>query len=214
MNNYKLAELAITSLKICYKEAACSLIYENELQLLISARLSAKCKDARVNNVTPALFSQFKNLEDFCKADILKIENIIKPCGLYKTKAIQIIGMCKMLKKVYNSKIPDNIQELIKLPGIGRKIANLIVGEIFKKPAVIVDTHCFRITKRLGLQNENNEIKAEAILRKILPKEESRDFCHRLVVHGRLVCRIKPICENCCMNSFCKKHITQNFANT
>ncbi|MDR1467393.1 MAG: endonuclease III [Oscillospiraceae bacterium] len=205
LSRLEITKLAIKSLKNQYKEAKCSLNYSSDLELLISARLSARCTDARVNIVTRNLFNRFKTLESFCKSEEKEIEEIIKSCGLYKTKAREIIKMCKILKERFNSKIPDNIKELVELPGVGRKIANLMMGEFFNKPAVIVDVHCFRITKRIGIQNEKNAIKAEMVLKKLLPPKESCEFCHRLVMHGRVVCKSqKPLCEKCCMNFFCK----------
>lgn len=207
MDNKKLAKLAVDALKLEYKDPTCSLKYKDPLQLLIATRLAAQCTDARVNLVTPILFKKYKNVAEFSTANILDVENIIKSCGFYHTKARDIIAMCKMLKEKYNSIVPDKIEELIKLPGIGRKTANLVVGDIYNKPAVVVDTHCIRITKRLGFHNLKDATKIEKILRDCLNLNESNDFCHRLVLHGRAVCKaINPKCEKCVMKSFCNHY--------
>lgn len=205
MTNEKLAQLAVPALKKEYPQAECSLNYIDPLQLLISTRLAAQCTDARVNMVTPQLFKKFKTVYDFAKAQPEEVEKLIKSCGFYHAKAKDIVNMCKMLIEKFGATVPSSIEELVKLPGVGRKTANLIVGDIFKKPAVVVDTHCMRITRRLGFHDLKNPEKIEKILRQVLPKEESNDFCHRLVLHGRAVCKAqKPQCEKCCMNSFCK----------
>lgn len=205
MNNNKRASLAIEALKKEYPDAICSLIYTDPLQLLIATRLAAQCTDARVNMVTPALFERFKTVQDFAEANGSEVEEYIHSCGLYKTKAKDIVAMCKMLCENYNGIVPDTIEELIKLPGVGRKTANLVVGDIFGKPAVVVDTHCIRITSRLGFHNIKDAAKIEKILRQILPPQESNDFCHRLVLHGRAVCDArKPKCDICCMREFCE----------
>lgn len=204
MDNKEKALLAIKELKKEYPDAICSLVYTDPLQLLIATRLAAQCTDKRVNMVTPKLFKRFKTARDFADADISEVENYIHSCGLYKTKARDIVAMCQMLCEKYNSIVPDTIEELVKLPGIGRKTANLVVGDIFGKPAVVVDTHCIRITGRLGFHNIKDAAKIETILRKVLPPDESNNFCHRLVLHGRAVCDARnPKCENCCMNYFC-----------
>ncbi len=210
MDNKEKANLAIYELKKEYPEAVCSLIYKEPLQLLIATRLAAQCTDKRVNTVTPALFKRFKCAEDFAEAQISEVEEYIKSCGLYKTKARDIVAMCKMLCSEYNGVVPDTIEELIKLPGIGRKTANLVVGDIFGKPAVVVDTHCIRITSRLGLHSTKDAVKIEKLLRELLPPDESNDFCHRLVLHGRAVCSARtPKCGECCMNYFCDYKINQ-----
>ena len=204
MENKEKALLAIEKLKKAYPDAICSLVYTDPLQLLIATRLAAQCTDKRVNMVTPALFERFKTAQDFANADVSEVEEYIHSCGLYKTKARDIVAMCKMLCEDFGGIVPDTIQQLVKLPGVGRKTANLVVGDIFKKPAVVVDTHCIRITSRLGFHNIKDATKIETILRKILPPEESNDFCHRLVLHGRAVCDARnPKCENCCMNDIC-----------
>ena len=205
MTDRKRAALAVEALKKEYPDAICSLVYTDPLQLLIATRLAAQCTDLRVNMVTPALFDRFKTVADFAQADITEVEGYIKSCGLYKTKAKDIVNMCVMLRDRFGGKVPDTIEQLTTLPGVGRKTANLIIGDIFKKPAVVVDTHCIRITGRLGFHTIKDAAKIEKILRDIFPPEESNDFCHRLVLHGRAVCDArKPKCDVCCMKEFCK----------
>lgn len=205
MTDRKRAALAVEALKKEYPDAICSLVYTDPLQLLIATRLAAQCTDLRVNMVTPALFDRFKTVDDFAQADITEVEEYIKSCGLYKTKAKDIVNMCIMLRDRFGGKVPDTIEQLTALPGVGRKTANLMIGDIFKKPAVVVDTHCIRITGRLGFHTIKDAAKIEKILRDILPPEESNDFCHRLVLHGRAVCDArKPKCDVCCMKEFCK----------
>lgn len=208
MTKKQIAENAVKALKKEYPDAICSLIYTDPLQLLIATRLAAQCTDARVNIVTPALFERFKTVDDFAEATEEEVAEYIKSCGLYKTKSRDIVAMAQMLRDKFGGVVPDNIDDLTKLPGIGRKTANLVCGDIFGKPAVVVDTHCIRITHRLGLHDLKDQKKIEFALRDLLPPEESNDFCHRLVIHGRAVCQArKPMCENCCMNEFCKKKI-------
>ncbi len=208
MRKKEIALKAVEALKKEFPEAICSLTYKDPLQLLVATRLAAQCTDARVNMVTPDLFAKYKTAEDFANADITDVENLIKSCGLYKTKAKSLVDMGKVLVGDYNGKVPDTLEELIKLPGIGRKTANLVMGDIYGKPAVVVDTHCIRITRRLGLHTEKDQKKIEFILRDLLPPEESNDFCHRLVLHGRKTCDArKPKCEECCMKDFCRKKI-------
>ena len=207
MTKKELAVKAVNALKIQFPDAKCSLIYNTPLDLLVATRLSAQCTDARVNMVTPALFENYKTAEDYANADISDVENLIKSCGLYKTKAKSLVEMGKKLVEDYNGEVPDSLEKLIKLPGIGRKTANLIMGDIYGKPAVVVDTHCIRITKRLGLHNEKDQKKIEFILKDLLPPEESNDFCHRLVLHGRATCTARsPKCDKCCMKNFCNKN--------
>ena len=186
-------------------------MYDDPLQLLIATRLAAQCTDARVNIVTPALFERFKTVDDFAQADVSEVEEYIKSCGLYKTKAKDIVAMAKALKENFGGVVPDTIEQLVTLPGIGRKTANLVVGDIFHKSAVVVDTHCIRITSRLGFHSIKDPVKIEKILRQILPPEESNDFCHRLVLHGRAVCTARsPKCELCCMREFCPTALNSN----
>ena len=206
MTKKQIALKAVDALKKEYPDAICSLTYDDPLQLLIATRLAAQCTDARVNMVTPALFERFKNAEDFANATYDEVAEYIKTCGLYKTKSKDLVELGKMLVANYNGQVPDTLEELIKLPGIGRKTANLVMGDIFKKPAVVVDTHCIRITRRLGLHTEKDAKKIEFILRDLLPQDESNDFCHRIVLHGRAVCTArKAMCDNCCMSEFCRK---------
>ncbi|MGX8702423.1 endonuclease III [Caproiciproducens sp.] len=205
MTKKQRAALAVEALKKEYPGAVCSLTYTNPLQLLIATRLSAQCTDARVNLVTPALFARFPTLEAFTKGTVEEIEELIHSCGLYKTKARDIFAMCRMLKEEYSGVVPDSIEELTRLPGVGRKTANLVVGDIYHKPAVVTDTHCIRICGKIGLSEGKEPFKVEKQLRAILPPEESNDFCHRLVLHGRAVCTARsPKCELCCMKEFCK----------
>ena len=203
------ALLAVEALKKEYPDAICSLEYEKPHELLISTRLAAQCTDLRVNMVTPALFKTFPSIDAFANADVAKVEALIRTCGLYKTKAKDIVNMCIMLRDVYGGTVPDTIEELTKLPGIGRKTANLIVGDVYHKPAVVCDTHCIRITNLLGLSTSKNPLQVEKQLREILPPADSNDFCHRLVLHGRAVCKARrPDCENCCMKTFCSHYET------
>lgn len=208
MTSKKIALKAIDALKNKYPDAICSLVYSDPFELLVATRLSAQCTDARVNMVTPALFQRFKGVDAFADAQAEEVGEYIKSCGLYKTKAKDLVKMAQQLRENYNSQVPDSIEELTKLSGVGRKTANLIVGDVYHKPAVVVDTHCIRITKRLGLHNEKDAGKIEKILKEILPPEESNDFCHRLVLFGRVICTARsPKCEICPLNSFCPKKI-------
>ena len=205
MTKKQRAALAVSALKKEYPEGICSLQYPEPLQLLIATRLSAQCTDARVNLVTPALFARFQDLDAFCGATPEDVEPYIHSCGLYKTKARDIVAMCRALKDHFGGAVPDTVEELTKLPGVGRKTANLIVGDIYHKPAVVTDTHCIRISGRLGLSEGTDPLKVEKQLRAVLPPEESNDFCHRLVLHGRAVCTARsPKCFVCCMKDFCK----------
>lgn len=201
------ALLAIHALKERYPDAICSLTYENPHELLISTRLAAQCTDARVNIVTVDLFQKYRSIEDFANAKVEDVEAIVRPCGFYKTKAKDIVNMCIMLRDVYGGKLPDTVEELTKLPGVGRKTANLVVGDIYHKPAVVCDTHCIRITNLLGLSTTKDPKKVEMQLREILPPEESNDFCHRLVLYGRDICKARtPKCEECIMKDFCEHY--------
>lgn len=197
---------AIEILKERYPEAVCSLSYETPLQLLIAVRLSAQCTDERVNRVTPALFSRYKTLDDFAAADEKDIEKYIYSCGFYKSKAKSIVEAANKIKNDFGGEIPDSIEELVTLPGVGRKTANLIVGDVYGKSAVVVDTHCIRITNRLGLAQEKDPVKLEGELRKLIPPAEGSDFCHRLVLFGREVCSARaPRCGECPLGEICKK---------
>lgn len=200
----KQAQYCIEALKKEYPQAICSLEYSDPLQLLIATRLSAQCTDARVNMVTPALFSRFPDVDAFCSAEQSEIAQLIHSCGFYKVKSRDIIDMCKMIVRDYSGKVPDNMEDLLKLPGVGRKTANLILGDVYGKPAIVTDTHCIRISLRLGLTKNKTPVKVETDLREILPPEESNDFCHRLVLHGRAVCTArKAVCGICCLAEHC-----------
>ena len=208
MTKKQIALAAVEALKNEYPDAKCSLTYTKPHELLIATRLSAQCTDARVNLVTPALFERYKTVDELADAEVSDVAEYIKSCGLYKTKSKDIVEMCKMLRDDFGGEVPDNIDDLTKLPGVGRKTANLICGDVYGKPAVVVDTHCIRITKRLGLHKLTDQKKIETELKKLLPPEESNDFCHRLVLHGRAVCSARsPKCEECCMNEFCRHNI-------
>lgn len=195
---------AIKRLEEHYPDAICSLTYERPYELLISTRLAAQCTDARVNVVTKELFSKYTSLQALADADLADIEAIVKPCGLFHTKAKDILAMSRMLIDVYGGELPDTLEELTKLPGIGRKTANLVMGDIFGKPAVVTDTHCIRICGKLGLTEGKDPYKVEMALWKILPPEKASDFCHRLVLFGRDVCTARsPKCENCPLKDIC-----------
>ncbi len=199
----------IEILKSKYPDALCKLNYENPLELLIAARLSAQCTDKRVNAVTPILFSKYGTLEDFAEANPRDVAEIIRPCGFHNTKAEDIVNMSKMLRDDFGGKIPDNIEDLTKLPGVGRKIANLILGDVYNKPAVVCDTHVIRISNRLGLVNTRDPYKVEMELKELLPPSESSDFCHRMVLFGREVCKSRnPDCKNCDIKEFCQGNLT------
>ena len=181
-----------------YPVAECSLVYSKPYELLIAGRLSAQCTDARVNIVTKDLFQKYNTLEEFANAEVNDVAEMIKSCGLYKTKAKSIVLMAGQLLNDYNGILPDNIDELTKLSGVGRKTANLIMGDIFKKPAIVTDTHCIRICGRLGLTKSKEPVKVEKDLVKIIPPEISSDFCHRIVQFGRDYCKARmPLCDIC-----------------
>jgi endonuclease-3 len=205
MTKKQRAALAVETLKKEYPDAACSLTYKDPLQLLVATRLSAQCTDARVNLVTPALFARFPTLDALIGGSVEEIQELVHSCGLYKTKSRDIFAMCRMLKSEFGGVVPDSIEELTRLPGVGRKTANLVVGDIYHKPAVVTDTHCIRICGRLGISEGKDPFKVEKQLRLVLPLDESNLFCHRLVLHGRAVCMARsPKCEMCCMKEFCK----------
>lgn len=205
MTKKQRALAVIERLKEKYPDAICSLTYRKDYELLIATRLSAQCTDARVNIVTKDLFAQFPTVESFAQADLTQVEEIVKPCGLYKTKAKSIVEMCKILLERFDGKVPDNMEDLLTLPGVGRKTANLILGDIFHKPAIVCDTHCIRITNLLGLTDTKDPAKCEEQLRKILPPEESSDLCHRFVLFGRERCKArKPDCGSCELKDICK----------
>lgn len=210
MTKKERARLLVEGLKKAYPEAICSLVAGNPFELLVATRLSAQCTDARVNLVTPALFSKYRTLDDYVNADVKDIEEIIHSCGFYHGKARDIIEMARGVRDRFGGVVPDNIDDLTTLSGVGRKTANLIVGDVYKKPAVVADTHLIRLTNRMGLVNTKDPKKVEMELKKILPPEESNDFCHRCVLHGRAVCTArKADCENCSLNDVCKKIIAK-----
>lgn len=192
-------------LKAEYPEAVCQLNADSPFQLIVATRLSAQCTDARVNLVTPALFEKYPTENELAEAEIGDVENLIHSCGFYRAKARDLVGMAKAVRDIYNGTLPDTIEELTKLPGVGRKTANLIVGDVYKKPAVVADTHLIRITNLLGLTDSKDPKAVEMQLKKILPPEESNDFCHRVVLHGRAVCIARrPKCDQCLLNEVCK----------
>lgn len=200
----KTAEI-ISRLEKLYPDAECSLVYSAPHELMIAGRLSAQCTDARVNIVTKELFSKYKTVEDFAGADVNDIAQIVKPCGLYKTKAQSIVSMCRQLIDNFGGEIPRTVKELTTLSGIGRKTANLIMGDVHKLPAVVTDTHCIRIANRLGLTKNKEPKKVEEDLRKILPPEKSSDFCHRTVLFGRDICKARgEKCGSCPLSDLCK----------
>ena len=208
MTKKQRAVLLVEGLKKEYPDAICSLTADNSFELLVATRLSAQCTDARVNLVTPALFAKYKTLDDYVNADVKDIEDIIHSCGFYHGKARDIIEMARGVRDRFNGIVPDNIEDLTSLQGVGRKTANLIVGDVYGKPAVVADTHLIRLTNRMGLVETKDPKKVELELKKILLPEESNDFCHRAVLHGRAVCTArKAYCEKCAVNDVCKKII-------
>lgn len=204
MTKKQKAALAVQRLKKEYPDAICSLNSKSDFELLVAVRLSAQCTDARVNTVTPALFEKYKSVEDFAAAEVSDVEEIVRPCGFFRTKAKDIVAMAREISERFGGRVPDNIEDLTSLPGVGRKTANLICGDIYGKPAVVADTHLIRISNLLGLADSKDPYKVEMQLKKILPPEESNDFCHRCVLHGRAVCIARrPKCDECCMADFC-----------
>ena len=196
----------ISVLKERYPEALCALHYDKDYELMIAVRLSAQCTDARVNLVTPALFERFPTLDAFADADISEVERYVHSCGFYKHKARDIVLACQMLREVYDRKVPDTMQELLKLPGVGRKTANLLLGDIYGQPAVVCDTNSIRIANRVGLAKGKEPEKVEAQLRAILPPDESSAFCHRIVLFGREICSARnPKCGECPLRPFCRE---------
>lgn len=198
----------IRRLKKEYPMAGCTLDYDQAWKLLVSVRLAAQCTDARVNVVVEKLYEKYPDVEALASASVEEIEAIVKPCGLGHSKAKDISACMKILKEQYGGKVPSTFEELLKLPGVGRKSANLIMGDVFGKPAIVTDTHCIRLTNRMGLVEDLKEPKkVEMALWKIIPPQEGSDFCHRLVYHGREVCtaRTKPHCDKCCLQDVCGK---------
>lgn len=206
MTKKERAARIIELLKKEYPEAGCTLDYDQAWKLLVSVRLAAQCTDARVNVVVEELYREYPDVDALAAAPVEEIERIVRPCGLGRSKAKDISACMRMLKEKYGGKVPDRFEELLKLPGVGRKSANLIMGDVFGKPAIVTDTHCIRLVNRMGLVDGLKEPKkVEMELWKILPPEEGSDFCHRLVYHGREVCtaRTKPKCSACCLRDVC-----------
>ena len=198
----------IERLKKEYPQAGCTLDYNEAWKLLVSVRLAAQCTDARVNVIVEELYAVYPDVKSLAKAPVEEIEKIVKPCGLGKSKARDISACMKILYEQYGGKVPEDFDALLKLPGVGRKSANLIMGDVFHKPAIVTDTHCIRLVNRMGLvDNIKEPKKVEMALWKLIPPEEGSDFCHRLVYHGREVCtaRTKPYCEKCCVKDICSR---------
>lgn len=198
----------IERLKQEYPESGCSLEYDEAWKLLVSVRLAAQCTDARVNVVVQKLYEKFPDVNALAEASVDDIEKIVHPCGLGRSKARDISACMKQLRDQYGGKVPEDFEKLLELPGVGRKSANLVMGDVFGKPAIVTDTHCIRLTNRMGLVDGIKEpAKVEKELWKIIPPEEGNSFCHRLVDHGRAICtaRTKPYCDRCCLNDICKK---------
>lgn len=207
MTKKQKAAQVIELLKQEYPEVKCALLYAKPHELLIATRLSAQCTDKRVNLVTPALFERFPSVDAFAEAEVSEVEEYIKSCGLYHTKAQDIVEMCRVLRDVHGGEVPDTIAELVKLPGVGRKTANLIVGDLYGKPAMVCDTHVIRLTNRLGLSQGKDAAQVEKQLRAIVPPEEGLYFCHRLVWHGRGVCTARsPKCAECTLSGICAEY--------
>lgn len=208
MTKKQRAREIIERLKKEYPDASCTLDYNEAWKLLVSVRLAAQCTDARVNVVVQDLYARFPDVETLANAPVEEIEAIVKPCGLGHSKARDISACMKVLREKYDGKVPDDFDKLLELPGVGRKSANLIMGDVFGKPAIVTDTHCIRLTNRMGLVDGiTDPKKVEMELWKLIPPEEGNEFCHRLVEHGRAVCtaRTKPYCDKCCVADVCKK---------
>ena len=208
MEKEELALKIVAKLKEAYPDVDCTLEYDQAWKLLVSVRLAAQCTDARVNVVVQDLYRKFPTQEALAAASVEEIEQIVRPCGLGPSKARDISACMKVLQAQYNGNVPNDFQALLKLPGVGRKSANLIMGDVFGKPAIVTDTHCIRLVNRIGLVDGIKEPKkVEMVLWKLIPPEESNDFCHRLVEHGRAVCtaRTAPYCDRCCLADLCPK---------
>lgn len=208
MRKKELAKEIIERLKAAYPDTGCSLEYDDAWKLLVSVRLAAQCTDARVNVVVQDLYKKFPDVDALASAEVSEIEEIVRPCGLGNSKARDISACMKILRDEYGGKVPDDFDALLALPGVGRKSANLMMGDVFGRPAIVTDTHCIRLVNRMGLVKGIKEPKkVEMELWKIIPPEESNDFCHRLVDHGREVCtaRTKPYCDRCCLADICPK---------
>lgn len=210
MTKKNLAKEIIARLKTEYPDSDCTLDYDEAWKLLVSVRLAAQCTDARVNVVVQDLYAKFPDVNALAEAPVEEIEKLVHPCGLGNSKARDISACMKILRDEYGGKVPEDFDALLSLPGVGRKSANLMMGDVFGKPAIVTDTHCIRLVNRMGLVDGIKEPKkVEMELWKLIPPEESNQFCHRLVDHGREVCtaRTKPHCENCCLNDICKKRV-------
>ena len=209
MRKKERAAIVIERLKQEYPDADCTLDYNEAWKLLVSVRLAAQCTDERVNVIVKDLYAKYPGINELAAAEPEEIEEIVRPCGLGRSKARDISKCMRMLRDEYDGKVPDDFDELLKLPGVGRKSANLIVGDVFGKPAIVTDTHCIRLCNRIGLvDDEKNPKKVEMALWKVIPPEEGNNFCHRLVFHGREVCtaRTTPHCERCCLSDVCKEY--------
>ena len=210
MDKKQLALDIIERLKKEYPDAACSLEYSEAWKLLVSVRLAAQCTDARVNVVVQELYAHYPDVNTLADAPVEELEKLVRPCGLGNSKARDISACMRMLRDKYNGQVPEDFDKLMELPGVGRKSANLIMGDVFGRPAIVTDTHCIRLVNRMGLVDGIKEPKkVEMELWKIIPPEEGNDFCHRLVEHGRAVCtaRTKPYCDKCCLKDICAKYI-------
>ena len=205
MNTQAQISAIIEALKKLYPDAICSLDYQKDYELLFSVRLAAQCTDARVNLVTPALFERFPTLEAFAAATPEEVGEYVRSCGFWRAKAKDIVGSAQMLLRDFGGRVPDNMDDLLRLPGVGRKTANLILGDVYGKEGYVCDTHCIRITGRLGITDGSKDpLKVEQQLRKVIPPEESNDFCHRMVLHGRALCMARaPQCGDCPLRELC-----------
>jgi endonuclease-3 len=194
----------IGELSKLYPNPVCALFYSAPHELMIAARLSAQCTDKRVNLITPVLFKKFSSLDAFAEADVREVEKIVRSCGLYKSKASDIVNMCRLVRDNFGGVIPSGIDDLLTLPGIGRKTANLLIGTLYGKPAVVTDTHVIRLSNRLGLVKSDVPVKVENALRELLPESEQMNFCHRLVFYGRDICKSRnPDCNKCVIKKYC-----------
>lgn len=211
MNKKERVCAAISELKKIYPEAVCSLNYSKPYELLIATRLSAQCTDARVNIVTKELFKKYPTLQSFADADLEELESYVRPCGFYRTKAKSIKEMAVSIISDFGGEVPDTMEKLTSLSGVGRKTANLILGDVYGKPAIVTDTHCIRITGRLGFTDNTEPRKVEKDLREIIPPEEGSDFCHRLVNFGREICKARnPMCDICTLKNICRFYKENN----
>lgn len=208
MTKKELAAAIIAELERIYPLAECTLDYDDAWKLLVSVRLAAQCTDARVNIVTKDLFAKYFSPAALAAANIDELEEIVRPCGLGHSKARDINACMRMLCEQYNGIVPDDIDELLKLPGVGRKSANLVVGDVYGKPAIVCDTHCIRLTRRFGLTDTDKPDRCEKQLRALVDPQKGNDFCHRLVLHGRAVCTARnPKCDECALATLCEKHL-------